>query len=53
MLGLIRLFLGSIVALLRHRAYMAAENLALRNQLGVLLRSKPARGEAEKKFGET
>jgi hypothetical protein len=32
---------------------MAAENLALRHQLGVLLWSKPARGQAEKKFGVT
>src|SRR5664280_3655 len=43
MLGLIRLFLGSLVALFRSRADMAAENLALRHQLGILLRSRPAR----------
>src|ERR1039457_3723801 len=43
MLGLIRLFLGSLVGLFRPRAEMAAENLALRHQLGILLRSRPAR----------
>src|ERR1035437_19167 len=43
MLGLIRLFLGSLVTLFRSRAEMAAENLALRHQLGILLRSRPAR----------
>src|SRR5450756_49672 len=43
MLGLIRLFLGSLVTLFRSRAGMAAENLALRHQLGILLRSRPAR----------
>jgi putative transposase len=43
MLGLIRLFLGSLVMLFRSRAAMAAENLALRHQLGILRRSKPAR----------
>jgi putative transposase len=43
MLGLIRLFLGSLVALFRPRAEMAAENLALRHQLGILRRSRPAR----------
>ena len=43
MLGLIRLFLGSLVALFRPRAAIVAENLALRHQLGVLLRSRPAR----------
>src|SRR5664280_1673689 len=42
MLGLIRLFLASLIALFRPRADMLAENLALRHQLGVLLRSKPA-----------
>ena len=43
MLGLIRLFLGSLVALFRPRAALVAENLALRHQLGILLRSRPAR----------
>jgi hypothetical protein len=43
MLGLIRLVLGSLVMLFRSRAAMAAENLALWHQLGILLRSKPAR----------
>jgi len=43
MLGLIRLFLGSLVALFRSRAAIVAENLALRHQLGILLRSRPAR----------
>jgi len=43
MLGLIRLFLGSLVTLFRSRAEMAAENLALRHQLGILLRSRSAR----------
>ena len=43
MLALIRLFLGSLVMLFRSRAEMAAENLALRHQLGILLRSRPAR----------
>jgi hypothetical protein len=43
MLGFIRLFLGCLVALFRRRAEMAAENLALRHQLGILLRSRPAR----------
>src|ERR1035437_10572494 len=42
-LGLIRLFLGSLVALFRPRAAIVAENLALRHQLGVLLGSRPAR----------
>ena len=43
MLGLIRLFLASLIALFRPRADMLAENLALRHQLGILLRSRPAR----------
>src|ERR1039457_1744877 len=43
MLGLIRLFLGSLVVLFRPRAALVAENLALRHQLGILLRSRPAR----------
>jgi putative transposase len=44
MLGLIRLFLGSLVALFRPRADMLAKNLALRHQLGIFfLRSRPAR----------
>jgi transposase InsO family protein len=43
MLGLIRLFLGSLVSLFRPRAALMAENLALRHQLGILLRSRPAR----------
>src|ERR1035437_1236124 len=43
MLGLIRLFLESLVALFRSRAAIVAENLALRHQLGILLRSRPAR----------
>ena len=43
MIGLIRLFLGSLVGLFRSRAEMAAENLPLRHQLGILLRSRPVR----------
>src|SRR5450830_95318 len=43
MLGLIRVFLASLVTLFRSRAGMAAENLALRHQLGILLWSRPAR----------
>ncbi|MGE5347289.1 MAG: hypothetical protein ACM3JH_15150 [Acidithiobacillales bacterium] len=43
MLGLIRLFLGSLVTLFRSQATLVAENLALRHQLGILLRSRPAR----------
>jgi hypothetical protein len=43
MLGLIRHFLGSLIMLFRSRTEMAAENLALRHQLGILLRAKPAR----------
>jgi putative transposase len=43
MLALIRLFLGSLVMLFRSWAAMAAENLALRHQLGILLWSKPPR----------
>src|SRR5450830_470067 len=43
MLGLIRVFLASLVTLFRSRAGMAAENLALRHQLGILVRSRPAR----------
>jgi hypothetical protein len=43
MLVLIRLFLESLVALFRPRAALVAENLALRHQLGILLRSRPAR----------
>ena len=43
MLGLIQRCLRSLVALFRPRAEMAAENLALRHQLGILLRSRPAR----------
>ncbi len=43
MLGLIRLFLGSLVALVRSRAEIVAENLALRHQLGILLRMRPGR----------
>ena len=42
MLGLVRLAFGALGALLRPRAALVAENLALRHQLGVLLRSKPA-----------
>ncbi len=40
---LFRLVVGSLGALFRPRASLVAENLALRHQLGVLLRSKPAR----------
>ena len=43
MIGLIRLLLRSLVGLFRPRAAIVAENLALRHQLGILLRSKPAR----------
>jgi putative transposase len=43
MIRLVRLALGALGALLRSRATLIAENLALRHQLGVLLRSKPAR----------
>src|ERR1022692_2304871 len=43
MLGLIRLFLESLVTPFRPRAGLVAENLALRHQLGILLRSRPAR----------
>jgi hypothetical protein len=43
MLSLIRLFLGCLVVLFRPRAALVAENLALRHQLGILLRSRPAR----------
>jgi hypothetical protein len=43
MLGLIRLFLASLIALFRPRADMLAENLVLRHQLGILLRLRPAR----------
>jgi putative transposase len=43
MFRLVRLAFGSLCALLRPRAALVAENLALRHQLGVLLRSKPAR----------
>ena len=43
MFGLIRLFLGSLVALFRPRAALMTENLALRHQLGILLRSRPVR----------
>jgi putative transposase len=42
-MGLIRLLSGFLVALCRPRAALFAENLALRHQLGILLRSKPAR----------
>jgi hypothetical protein len=37
---LIRLFLGSLVALGRPRAEMAAENLSLRHQLGILVQAR-------------
>jgi putative transposase len=43
MVGLIRLLSGFLVALCRPRAALLAENLALRHQLGILFRSKPAR----------
>ncbi len=43
MLRLVRLAFGTLGDLLRPRAALVAENLALRHQLGVLLRSKPAR----------
>lgn len=42
MLRLLRLALGAFGALLRPRTALLAENLALRHQIGVLLRSKPA-----------
>jgi transposase InsO family protein len=43
MFRLVRLAFGSLGALLCPRAALVAENLALRHQLGGLLRSKPAR----------
>ncbi len=43
MVGLIQLFFGSLVALFRPRAALLAENLALRHQLGILLRSRSGR----------
>ncbi len=43
MVGLIRLLFGSYVALFRPRAALLAENLALRHQLSILRRMKPAR----------
>lgn len=42
MLRLLRVALGAFGALLRPRTALLAENLALRHQIGVLLRSKPA-----------
>jgi putative transposase len=43
MLTVVRLVFGSLVAFVRSRAALAAEILALRHQLGVLRRSRPAR----------
>jgi putative transposase len=43
MFRLVRLAFGTLGALLRPRTALVAENVALRHQLGVLLRSKPAR----------
>ena len=42
MVSLVRLAFGTLGAFLRSRSALVAENLALRHQLGVLLRSKPA-----------
>src|ERR1035437_692194 len=42
MFRLVRLAFGTLGAILRSRPALVAENLALRHQLGVLLRSKPA-----------
>ena len=42
MFRLVRLAFGTLGAILRSRPVLVAENLALRHQLGVLLRSKPA-----------
>ena len=42
-LDLVRLAFDSVGALFRPRAALLAENLALRHQLGILLRSRPAR----------
>jgi putative transposase len=43
MFRLVRVAFGTLGAFLRSRPALVAENLALRHQLGVLLRSKPAR----------
>jgi putative transposase len=42
MFRLVRLAFGTLGAFLRSRTVLVAENVALRHQLGVLLRSKPA-----------
>src|ERR1035437_2007615 len=42
MFRLVRLPFGTLGAILRSRPALVAENLALRHQLAVLLRSKPA-----------
>ena len=43
MVGLFKLLCGAVIGLFRSQASLAAENLALRHQLGVLLRQSPRR----------